>query len=481
MATMRQPTPALYSAVLHILGNIDPHTSSMAVTMSDLVKDLTATQAASLPEAIGQVLPLLRNDPDRMRFAAHLAVHFDFFEAASGLVELALDVGDRELKLAAATLCGNPGADDGVRRRVAEAVADDSLGRIRLDHNYVPRTSDEQFLYLQCWPGARSDTSDALQMPVVVLGAGFPSDATLHFAVRLDKAGASVRRLAPKGGVPFWFGAQTVLVCQAPTRSRVLSTYPRFPERQILVADMPTNERDTASLLRRVDGLLTGSQRLALGPLGPEVEYAVWAPDVFTAGVYTTKDAAFLSGASVSSLNGLRKTGFVNPRDAGGLIWSFRELVAVRTWAYLKSITGRRVSGEVVRELAHFAGDSQAVKLGATSKGRVLVDRGYGWVDVVSNQSVLDIPITDIDDVFNPFNYGGGKTLHLLQASENTKLHPAVLNGTPHFKGHRISAKALAGVDRLGRRDRIEAFFPELAGKSFEDTLTVGLQLLAAG
>ena len=92
----------------------------------------------------------------------------------------------------------------------------------------------------------------------------------------------------------------------------------------------------------------------------------------------------------------------------------------------------------------------------------------------------MGIPITDIGDVFRPFDYGGGTTLGLLQASENTKLHPTVLNGTPHLEGHRISAKALASVDTLSRREVIEAAYPELEGKRFEDTVTVGKRLLSA-
>ncbi len=480
MAAIEQPSPALYSAVLHILGNTDSHTRSMSVTMSDLVEHLNAEQAACLPDAIGQVLPLLGNDPERLRFAAHLAVRFDLFEAAAELAEIALAVDDRDLKLAAAMLCGNPAVEAPVRQRVAEAVADDPFGRIRLDRGFGPGTEDERRLYAQCWPGVRTESSPLPQTPAVVLDGSYPADAALRFAVRLDKAGASVRRLSPGSRIPYWFGAQTVLVCQPPTRSRVLNSYPQFPERQILVVDMPADNREADGLLRRVNGVLAGPHRLALGGLGPEVEYAVWAPEVFTAGAYTTKDAAFLAGTTSSSLNRLRIQGVLEPRNAGIFLWTFRDVVAVRTWAYLKSMARRRIPSKVVEELARFAGDSEAVRLGATSEGRVLVDQGDGWDDVVSGQRVMGIPITAIDEVFRPFDYGGGTTLDLLQASANTKLYPTVLNGTPHLDGHRISAKALASVDTLCRSEAIEAAYPELEGKSFEDTVSVGRQLLSA-
>lgn len=480
MKSIEQPSPALYSAVLHILGNTDSRSRSMSVTMSDLVEHLTAEQAACLPQVFGKVLPLLGNDPERLQFAANLAVAFDFYEAAAEMATIALDHGDRDLRLAAAMLCGNPAVDAPVRQRVAEAVADDPYGRIRLDPGTVPGTEDEHLLYSQCWPGIRTESSSFPQTPVAVLDGGYPADDALRFAVHLDKAGASVRRLSPEAEVPQWFGAQTVLVCQAPTRSRVLSRYPGFPEHHILVEPMPTDSRETDRLLRQINGALSGPHRLDLAAVGSEVESAVWAPDVFTAGVYPTKEAAFLAGTNSSFLNRLRTKGILRPRQAGVLLWTFRDVVAVRTWVYLNSKSKRRVSSKVIGSLVQFAGDAKAVRLGATSAGDVLVNKGDGWDDVDSGQRVMGIPITDIDEVFRPFNFGGGTTLDLLQASDNTKLHPTVLNGTYHLDGHRISAKALASVDTLCRREVIEAAYPELEGKPFEDTVSVGMQLLSA-
>ena len=138
----------------------------------------------------------------------------------------------------------------------------------------------------------------------------------------------------------------------------------------------------------------------------------------------------------------------------------------------------RRVSSQVVTSLVNFAGDSEVAQLGVTSSGNVLVDQGGGWVDVESGERPLEFDnIADFDDVFRPFNYGGRTTLDLLRASDNTRLDPTVLHGTPHLSGHRISAKALASI---GERGFIEAAYPELKGKPFEDTTLVGVQLLNA-
>ena len=479
MATIKQPSPALYSAVLHVLVNTDPHTQSMSAVMSNLVEHLNVEQAACLPQAIAEVLPLLKNDPNRLQFATHIVTRFDLFEAANKLAEIALSSDNRDLRLAAAMLCGHPSVDNAVRERVANAIYNDRAGRIRLDHSVVPETEDEQRLFWQRWPGARTEPSPFAQAPVVVLDGSFPADAALRFAVRLDNAGASVRRLPTDSEIPFWFGAQIVLICQTATRSRVLSSYPQFPERQILVEHIPTKDWEINRLLQKINSALSGTEKLRLGNLGPEVEYTDWAPEVFSAGAYPTKDVAFLAGTKPPTLNRLYKQGIIEPLHVGITLCTFRDVVAVRTWMYLKSTTGKRVSSKVIKELSRFAGDSEAVQLGVTSKGKVLVDHGDGWVDVISGQTVLDIPITNIDEVFQPFDYGGGKTLHLLQASENTKLHPTVLGGTPHLAGHRISAKALASLDKRGQRQAIESAYPELEGKVFDDTVGVGRQLLS--
>ena len=460
----------------------DPWSQPLSSVMSGFAEHLTNAEAERLPAAVAEVLPLLRQDRERLRFAAEIAARLDYFETAAAVADLATNLGDRDLLLEAATLCANPAVEAPVRERIFDAVGSDAAGLIRIDPEAVPSTVDEERLHLQCWPGARRSDDKFALAPAVVLDQTLDALAVLRLSVRSDAAGASVRRLAPRTEVPLWFGPQTVLVCRPVTRRSVLSRFPRFSERQILLGDMPHDDHGMTTLLRRINAALDGPQGLRLAALGPDIEPAVWDPEVFTAGVYPTREAAFLAGATTSSLSSLQKRGLLAPRElVGGRCWNFRDLVAVRTWRYLNSQTPRRVSSAVVTALARFAGDSEAVRLGATSEGSVLVNRGDGWVNVETGQSALGMQITDIDAVFRPFEYGAGRTIGLLRASPNTRLYPTVLNGTPHLDGHRISAKALARVDARCRREAIVAAYPELADTAFEDTLDVGLRLLRAG
>jgi len=480
MATMNQPSPGLYAAVLEALSGTDPHSRPLDSTINELADGLTVIHAERLPQAIVEVLPLLRGDPERLRYAVEIALRLGLFEVAEAVTELALATGDRRLLLNAASLCGNPAVSGPIRARVAAMVRNDSPGLIRLDPSVVPSTTDEKRLYLQCWPGPRDDDGPCAMAPVVVLDGGFDFLRSLKLAVSMDAVGAVVRRLASDSEIPFWFGSQTALVCRAPTRSRVLSSYPYFPEAQILVVDsLPEDTQQLNILLRRVDSALPGSQRLHFARAQMELASSFWEPEVFTAGVYKTTEAAFLSGTTASSIYHLRRRGLLEPMPSRTTRWAFNHLVAVRTWSYLKLLAGR-VSSNVVPALARFAGDSKAVKLGVMSNGDVLVDRGDGWRDVETGQIQMRMDITDIDDVFQPFDYGGGKALPLPVASPNTRLHPAVLHGTLHLKGHRISARALASLHALGGDRAIISAYPELQDNAFDDTVKIGYQLLGA-
>lgn len=478
MAAVGTPSPGLYGAVLQTLQAADPWSQPLSSAMAGLVDHLSAEEAECLPEAFAGLLPLLRRDPERLRFAAEIAGRLDFFEAAGVICDLAIGLPDRRLLLEAASLCGNPAADPSVRARVLDALQDDPVGRIRIDPTSVPASAEERRLYRQCWPGGPVQDDAHVVTPTVVLDKSADAAALMRLAVRLDESGSSLRRLDPGSDVAPWFGPHTVLVGGPTARTRVLSKYSGFSEYQIIVADPPTDDRGMTAMLRRISAALPSTHKLRSDAPSSGVQQVVWDPGVLTSGVYTTKEAAFLGGTTTSSLNYLRKRELLTPRRSNRFRWTFRDVVALRTWTYLKAISPRRVSSRVVTSLARFGGDVDAARLGVTSEGSVLVDRGTGWVDVETGASPLDFDISDVDDVFRPFDYGGGHVLDLLQASTNTRLHPTVLSGAPHLEGHRISAKALASVDRLGRREVIEAFYPELAGKYFEDTVTVGVRLL---
>ena len=169
MAGLAQLSPGLFAAVLQAMRGSDPWSQSLGSVMAGLIEHLTSAEAQRLPEAFAGVVPLLRQDSERRRFAAEIAARLDYYEAAGAIAEVAIDLRDRELLLDAASLCGNPAVEAPLRARVLLAVGDDPAARIRLDPQTVPATADGKRLYLQCWPGARQARNGLALAPVVVV------------------------------------------------------------------------------------------------------------------------------------------------------------------------------------------------------------------------------------------------------------------------------------------------------------------------
>ncbi len=482
MATLSAPSPGLYASVLHAMRSADPYETSVAETLAAFAFELTSAEASLFPAALAGVLPLLKGDLDRTRFAVEVAALLDLWEIASDVANIAVSSRDPDLILAASGLCGTAGLNNEWADRLLSALpATPELRRaaeIRLRPEVQPETADERLLYLQRWPGYRTPSELFPIAPVVVLDSTLDSAPMLTLAIELLRSGAAVRRLPPTN-VPNWFGTETVLVCGPQTRSRVLSAYPGFAESHLFVSPSLGNDHDVASLLRRMNSVLPGMRGLRLEELRTELATSVWDPDVYGLGVYETREASYLTAAPTSAMYRLAKKGLLAPRRYGVFVWAFRDLVAVRTWQYLKSQSRKPISSDIVPLLANFSGDTQVVRLGATSDGHVLADRGSGWEDIVSGAQVLDLPVEDVDDAFRPFGLGGRRAPNLLAASQNTRLHPAILHGAPYRRGYRITAAALASLGMRNGYAAITAAYPELEGVDVSDTVEVGRQLAA--
>lgn len=481
MATLDAPSPGLYASVLHALRSADPYETSTTEVVAPLVGELTSDEAAAFPAALAGVLPLLRSDLDRARLAAEVAATLDLWEIATDLASFAAQQGDPELILAAAGLCGTAGVNRSVADRLLSALPTEFFraAEIRLRPDVQPQSADERLLQMQRWPGARSTYETTPSAPVVVLDSLLDAADMLGLALELVRAGASVRRLPPTA-TPHWFGPETIVVCGAGTRTRILSSEPSFPEANLLVSPSLASDQEVAALLRRVNSLLPAARRLRLNVLRTELATSVWDPHVYGMGVYETSEASYLTSAPTAAMYRLAKRGLLTPRRYGVLMWAFRDLVAVRTWQYLRSQSAKSISPQIIPKLANFSGDAQAVRIGATSDGHVLVDRGSGWEDVVSGAQVMDFPVEAVDDAFRPFSLGARRAPDLLNASENTRLHPAVLHGAPYRQGHRITAVALASLERRNGFPAIAAAYPELEGVNILDTVEVGRQLISA-
>ena len=390
--------------------------------------------------------------PDRLRVAADLLVQLDMYEAANAVHTVAWATGDEQLLFAAASLCGNPAADDSLRRRLAQDLESHPEAQIRLYDAHHPATPEETLLYEQRWPGSRSDQDRYRLAPVTVLDTSFPPLDVMRVSLPLIEAGSTVRRLDPNTDIPNWFGPQTTVVCTPETRRRILARR-SFPERQFVLGLDTSTDSKIAALLRRIVQALPDPAGLRLSVLREEFDKTWWEPEVYKLGVYETSEATCLTSASAATLHSLAKQEILHPHKYGRqTLWPFRDVVAVRTWRYMGTTAQKRVPRATIQPLADFAGAEKATDVGVTSGGRVLAKSDGSWVDVLTGDQVLPMNITQVDTAFQPFPLGSRQVPGLLRPSEHTTLHPTKLSGAPHLTGHRIPARALHELDQQGRQ-----------------------------
>ena len=474
------PPPSLYAAVLHALSNTDPYAQDISSTLQNFTTGEGAWRVECLPAALAGVLRLLRGDHARLRNAVSVAVELDFFEATREIMLLALSSQDSALWLAAATLGGNPAVDPLLRQSLAQEMTDDPSAQIRLRAEHALEGTDEQLLHEQAWPGARGASGPFHLAPVVVFDTSLPALNVLTASLGLLRTGATLRRLVPRQPLPDWFGPQTVAVCTPATATLIRSTNPDFEPRRIIEGLDRADSHKLVKLVRRINNVLPGPPYLTVDAPDDEGRLCL-DPAVYHLGVYRPSEASYLTSASVPTLHDLTVKGFLKPMESRRtlkrpkLYWRFSDIVAVRTWRFLKRQSGKHVPHAVIPALRAFTGHEAAVEVAVTSAGRVFVDEGQGWYDIINGDRPLpDLDLTSLDRVFRPFEFGGRDVPGLLQVSANTVLDPAILYGAPRHAHCRITAKALYETHQRGGSTGVEQTYPALAGKAYRDTVDVG-------
>lgn len=278
MATVEVPSPGFFAAVLHAIRSTDPREDTISGAWARFIDWLSNRMAQQLPAAISGILPLLRNDLDRLKFAAETLVRFDMFEAAEALTNLAIDIDDGDILLSAASLCGHPGVSPSLKKRVSELHNDDRWMQIRIYDHTTPSNEDERLLYEQCWPGARSADSPPYLPPVVILDTSLEPKISLDLTVRLVNAGSVVRRIGTDHTMPNWFGPHTVLICKPPLHTRISSKYPKFLGRQVIIDPRLENERDYTLLLKQINAILPNKARLRVATPEMATHSSLWDP-----------------------------------------------------------------------------------------------------------------------------------------------------------------------------------------------------------
>lgn len=502
MATVNGPSPALNRAVLHSLGHARLYEGE---PLSDLWRSLESgleeAEARALGQSIGLVLRLLAGDTRRVQLAVDLAVAIDAYEAADGILELLEVLPDSQIAVGLAALVSHPGVSGEAERALREHRAVRAMQgpmrralEIRLDSEAPAESDREHLLRLQRWPGVATDTylRAPLAPVVAIVEQGLPSRLMWTLVSLLRRHGAAVRRVPsslvrpPKPG---WLGpAVPIIATSSALLTQLRQAGQEVTGSQVVVVD-PESATDThlTEVVKAVDSLLrhlgASGLRYADELAIPGSESEVLEQGIFRLGSYTAPELAYLAGTSVGSVyRWSHELEALSPAQVEGMnYWGFNHLVALRAYYWLQSNVRRRVPRGVLKGLADFAGRAEPGTVAVTLSGEVLVIEGPDdWHAIESGQKVIPEAVR-VDRSFQAFRLGSGATVvpGLLEPSIETRVHPAVLGGTPTLKGRRIPCLSLARLANRHGSHAVRAVYPFLSPSQISDGLSIGRGILA--
>ena len=483
----------LVRSVLAAFLDMDPRGETPILSAWRRMTDhLRSDEAVQLPGAVAAVTPLLLEDPDRLRLALDLITTFDLVEVLPTLLRLVAESSQAQILLAAASLSTNPAADPDAGGVVRSAAIGSGASRmesralaIRLDPGETPSTDLEALLRAQSWPGGRSSEEGVAVAPRILLDESTgPQDFRWRFAGDLYEAGAAVRRLPAvwkRQPSPAWLGNSAIVVTWTNAAvARLRQADPRITLSQFIMAAQPESPASRMKLLSQVAQHPRIIGRLRL-PGRPESEASIdpLRPDLYKLGSFDTREMLFLAGVSRPVMQRVRDE--LRPRVVRAVpYWSFNQLVGLRTWQFFRArADSHRFPTTVLKALVEFAGATQPTRVGVTGAGEVLVESDGRFVDWLSGQEAM-APFVLLDEVFQPVELGEGRIPSLLDPSLFTRVHPAILGGTPRIVGFRISARAVAGMVEEHGDIAVRQAYPDLTDSQIADAAQLGGELLHA-
>jgi uncharacterized protein (DUF433 family)/DNA-binding transcriptional MerR regulator len=195
---------------------------------------------------------------------------------------------------------------------------------------------------------------------------------------------------------------------------------------------------------------------------------------------YPTHIAATLSGATLGQLAYWRRAHGDGPllapelgRDGGRVLYSFRDVVALRTFVYLRESLPLQRIRKAVHSLRELTADDRGVDrhgFSATHLSQyelyaagdsVVWRRPDGFVDLVENPGSYRLQAV-MEDVFGPFrNMQGADVVALFEPRPNVQVDPDTQGGYPVIKGTRIEFDLVSSLVRDGVRPaEIAEFYP---------------------
>lgn len=479
---MTLPNLGLNAAVVTAIRYAPTHSLNPTVELwRRLTDNLTEEEAQQIPQSLRYVLPLVASDAERRRLLASLAVSLDLFETLPGLLETASVTKDAELLLGAAALATHPGVELSWGKRVRSAVREIPLSiaqmralEIRLNPNTEASGPLEVNLRSELWPGLQ----DNGRPPFVALDElGAPATVRWRLAARFLETGAMIRRLPAewKQRVPSaWFASRSVIVSWTEDPLQRLRSFGLDLDASQLILAPHFRGRESR-ILARASQILGRSLRLEEEiPEQPLLLSAV-DPEVIRLGAFDSLDMAYLGAATRRVVYRLANEEVLRPRSIrNSHVWSFGQLVALRTWRYFQSISGsRRYPVSLLRRLERLAQAPTPTDIGVTSDGRVWQKSNGEFHDIDTGQEVIE-GVVSLDRIFRPFPIGGRQAPMLPRPSPHTLVHPALFGGTPSLAELRLPVRTVMSVYRKHDRSVVQTAYPELSRDQLQECVEIG-------
>lgn len=185
--------------------------------------------------------------------------------------------------------------------------------------------------------------------------------------------------------------------------------------------------------------------------------------------------AAHLSGATKHQLRSWSRNGIlvpeVSPRKP--MLYSFRDLVALRSFAHLRSHASMQSIRKALGTLSDFqlAEHPSEYKFATDGKSvKVWTDEGY--MDVVRNPGQYELK--SLADIYKPFlNFRGRRVPDLRNPNDHVSVDPRRLGGWPTVAGTRVPYDAVADLLAEGDVpiDEVSDYYPTVAPSAVADII----------
>lgn len=188
-----------------------------------------------------------------------------------------------------------------------------------------------------------------------------------------------------------------------------------------------------------------------------------------------------LSGATKAQLYGWNKNGLLPPEISAdkteGFLWSFRDIVALRTFIKLRSNHSLQAIRKALSNLRELNLTDHPASYTLTSDGTsvfLVEDDGINATDLLRKRG--QTIITNLDDVLKGFLHPSekGYVVDLVHPRKHLEVNEGKLGGFPTIRGTRVAYDTIANLiydGEVAPKD-VALYFPGVTARDANDALS---------